>query len=133
MTADIVTALIAEDHPGYRARLIGLLAGWGLRVVAAADGREALRLLEDSVPIDLLVTDLEMPHFTGFEVIEAWYRCGGRAEAVIMVTGEADSADVRQRCAAEGIRLIHKTGIELYLEGAVQEAVARLRVGGAPD
>jgi CheY-like chemotaxis protein len=126
-----VTALVAEDHPNYRARVAGLLEGWGLRVVVACDGREAIKALEDDLGIDLLVTDLEMPHYTGFEVIEAWYRRGGRPEAVIMVTGEADSADVRHWCAAGGVRLLHKTGIATYFEGAVREALSRLREDGA--
>ena len=109
-----VTALVAEDHPNYRARVAGQLEGWGLRTVVARDGREALDALEGGPDIHLLVTDLEMPHYTGFEVIEAWFRRGGAAEAVIMVTGEADSLDVRSRCAADGIRLIHKTGLNAY-------------------
>jgi CheY-like chemotaxis protein len=121
-----LTVLVAEDHPTYRARVVGLLEGMGLRVLSAPDGREALKALEAHTGIDLLVTDLEMPHYTGFEVIEAWYRRGGAASAVIMVTGEADSLDVRGRCAAEGVRLIHKTGIAAYFADAVHEAVARL-------
>jgi CheY-like chemotaxis protein len=125
-----ITVLVAEDHPSYRARVIGLLEKMGLRVLPTADGREALKALEAHANIDLLVTDLEMPHYTGFEVIEAWYRRGGEARHVIMVTGEADSLDVRRRCAAEGIRLIHKTGIAAYFEDAVRAALGQL--AGAP-
>ena len=128
-----VTVLVAEDHPTYRARVVGLLEGLGLRVLPAADGREALKALEAHTDIGLLVTDLEMPHYTGFEVIEAWYRRGGAASAVIMVTGEADSLDVRTRCAAEGVRLIHKTGIAAYFEDAVREAVSLLTTGTLLD
>jgi CheY-like chemotaxis protein len=134
MTAVLITVLVAEDHPGYRARLAGLLDGWGLRTVTAADGRAALRALADGMAFDLLVTDLDMPHHTGFEVIEAWLRRGGRAEAVIMVTGEADARDVRERCAAGGICLIHKAAIDVRFEEAVRAALRRLderRGGGA--
>jgi CheY-like chemotaxis protein len=124
------SALLAEDHPRYRERVRLLLEGWGLRVVVAEDGREALARLGDAGPFDLLVTDLEMPHYTGFEVIEGWLRRGGAREAVIMVTGEADAADVRERCAAGGFCLIHKTAIDVRLEGAVREAVAWIRARG---
>jgi two-component system, chemotaxis family, chemotaxis protein CheY len=124
---------VAEDHPSYRARIVGLLEALGLHVIAAEDGRLALKALEEHAGIRLLVTDLEMPHYTGFEVIEAWYRRGGAASAVIMVTGEADSLDVRSRCAAEGVRLIHKTGIAAYFEDAVREAVTRLTAGTLLD
>lgn len=117
--------LLAEDHPRYRQRLHALLEGWGLTVTAAADGRRARELL-DTTMFDLLVTDLEMPHYTGFEVIEAWLRRGGRPEHVIMVTGEADAADVQARCAAGGICLIHKLAIDTRLAAAVQAALARI-------
>lgn len=130
---DRITVLVAEDHPGYRARVVGLLESWGLHVIAAEDGRLALKALEQHPYIRLLVTDLEMPHYTGFEVIEAWYRRGGPASAVIMVTGEADSLDVRHRCAAEGVRLIHKTGIAAYFESAVREAVTLLMADTPPE
>jgi CheY-like chemotaxis protein len=128
-----ITVLVAEDHPNYRARVVGLLEALGLDVIAAEDGLLALKALEQHPGIRLLVTDLEMPHYTGFEVIEAWYRRGGDASAVIMVTGEADSLDVRTRCAAEGVRLIHKTGIAAYFEDAVRDALSRLTAGHRPD
>jgi CheY-like chemotaxis protein len=122
MTAIVATVLVAEDHPVYRARIAGLLEGWGLRTLVAADGRAALRVIEGDT-VDLVVTDLEMPHYTGFEVIEGWLRRGGRPEAVIMVTGEADARDVRDRCAAGGIRLLHKTAIDTRFEEAVRDAL----------
>lgn len=135
MTTRVVTALIAEDHPSYRARVSGLLTGWGLETVVAVDGHQAIRALEAAAGgrIDLLVTDLEMPHFTGFEVIDAWLRGGGRPEAVIMVTGEADSRDVQDRCAAGNIRLIHKLAINTRFESAVREALRWLETRGASD
>lgn len=126
MQARQFTVLVAEDHPGYRQRVVTLLEGWGLTTVVAHDGRQAIDRLRDHQSIDLLVTDMDMPFFTGFEVIEAWLRHGRRSEAVIMVTGEADSADVRDRCSAGGIRLIHKIAISAHFAGAVEDAVGWL-------
>lgn len=135
MNGCTATALVAEDHPGYRERVTALLQGWGLCTVAVNDGRAALAAIEADTAHDLLVTDMDMPHFTGFEVIEGWLRAGGRAEAVIMVTGEADSRDVQTRCALHGVRLVHKAAIHLHFEPAVRDALRWLATGrgDAPD
>ena len=126
MGGAVARALVAEDHPRYRERVVAMLEGWGVSAVAMPDGRRALAALEQEPAFDLLVTDLEMPHSTGFEVIAGWLRLGGRPEAVIMVTGEADARDVIERCATGGIRLIHKAAMLVSFEGAVRDALAWL-------
>ena len=119
-----VRALLAEDHPRYRARVQDLLLAWGCEVMVAEDGREALRLLRAHHDIDVVVTDMEMPHFTGFEVIEAWLRAGRSRETIVMVTGEADALWVQERCHQLGVRLLHKLHIETRLEAAVLKMAA---------
>ena len=119
-------ALVAEDHPVYIRRVIALLEDAGIGCVPATDGAEALAALAGGWALDLLVTDLDMPHHTGWDVIDGWLRRGGRPEAIIMVTGEADDLGVQQRCAAGGIRLIHKMAFTVQFQGAVEDALAWL-------
>nr|WP_320132249.1 response regulator [uncultured Holophaga sp.] len=63
------TALLVEDEPAtlhfYRAGLRGL-QGW--RLLGAANGREALDILRVE-PVDVLVTDLQMPVLDGYGLI----------------------------------------------------------------
>ncbi len=110
----------------YRERVVSALETWGLHVTAAPDGREALTLLSSGLSLDLLVTDLDMPHHTGWDVIDGWLARGGSSEAIIMVTGEADDLGVQQRCEAGGIRLIHKMAFMVQFQGAVEDALAWL-------
>ncbi len=124
--------LVAEDHPGYRDKVAGLLAGWGLAVALANDGRQAIRLLRAGPLPDLLVTDLAMPYATGFEVIDAWLAARGDVRAVIMVTGEADAMDVRIRCAGLGVALLHKAAIDARFERAVRDAANWLNLDLGP-
>ena len=119
-------ALVAEDHPTYIERVTALLDGWGVECVRAVDGAAAIAQITAGTPLDLLVTDLDMPHHTGWDVIEAWLAAGRPPQTVIMVTGEADSLDVQERCAAGGIRLIHKVAIMAQLERAVQDVLRYL-------
>jgi len=60
------TILVADDEPTIRAYIARVLVTEGFRVVAAADGQDALdqfRLLDGS--IDLLLTDVRMPRMDG--------------------------------------------------------------------
>ena len=127
MTQRPVTALVAEDHSAYLARVSAALSALGIAVVAATDGAQAIEVLVSEAPIDLLVTDLDMPRENGWAVIDAWLAGGRSAETVLMVTGEADSREVQRRCEAGRIRLIHKISLNAQFATAVQQAVQGIR------
>ncbi len=62
------TVLLAEDEPQVRALAIRTLERVGYRVIAAADGEEAVRLFnENAQAIDLLIFDVVMPKMGGRE------------------------------------------------------------------
>lgn len=77
--------LVVEDNPNARQLLVRILSGIGHQIVQADDGDEALRLL-DAHRFDLVITDLGLPHTTGFGIIshvrKKWPRL-----PVILVTG----------------------------------------------
>ena len=64
------TVLVVDDEPSVLFALSEGLADRrrGLKIVTAANGREALSLLE-SAPVDLVLTDLRMPEMDGFELL----------------------------------------------------------------
>ena len=63
--------LVIEDQEFQRAALVSMLAALGAtHIVEAADGRTALEVLRGrSRPIDIVITDLEMPGMDGMEFI----------------------------------------------------------------
>lgn len=64
------TVLLAEDEPSVRRLLVRLLGGAGYAVLAAEDGRHALRLAGDHEGrIDLVITDVVMPRMGGVELV----------------------------------------------------------------
>src|SRR3972149_5375487 len=65
-----VEILIAEDSPTQAARLAHLLEEHGYSVTAAANGREALALLERRKPV-LVISDLGMPELDGYGLCKA--------------------------------------------------------------
>ncbi|MEU9339496.1 response regulator transcription factor [Streptomyces sp. NPDC048290] len=60
--------LIVEDHPATALALRRLLARDGHEVVAAADGREALRALFEERP-ELMVLETRLPELDGWQVL----------------------------------------------------------------
>ena len=63
------TVLLAEDEPALRGLTEIILRQCGYTVLAATDGAEALRVFERHAgPVQLLVTDVEMPRVNGVEL-----------------------------------------------------------------
>jgi DNA-binding NtrC family response regulator len=56
--------LVVEDDPAQQEQLVGFLRDLGSEVVAAADGREALRIIR-ATRLDLVLSDLRLPGLDG--------------------------------------------------------------------
>jgi len=99
-------AMVADDEDLVRSLLAEVLADEGFEVIEAGCGDEALALLDQVAPLDLLVTDVHMPGGAdGYEVArQARARCAGlgRADVEIGRDHERGLAPDRQlvRCAA---------------------------------
>jgi CheY-like chemotaxis protein len=82
------TILLAEDHEGLRYALATHLRHEGYQVIEALHGLDALHRGRDYFGlIDVLVTDLSMPHLTGKAVAEA-LRVQRPELPVVFLTGE---------------------------------------------
>jgi hypothetical protein len=121
---DTFTVLIAEDYPDFRARILALIEPLALTCIAVANGREAIEVLRDrSQELHLLITDMDMPVHTGWEVIEAAREHRGEALPIIMQTGEGKYSYVRRRAEELGIVLIDKPDVDALLIPAVRAAL----------
>jgi len=68
----LIKILVADDSASDRFIIQNMLSEY--RVLAACDGVEAMRLLEEHDGVNLLILDLNMPNMNGFEVLEALKR-----------------------------------------------------------
>lgn len=82
--------LIAEDEAFTAMALIDLLEGDGHTVRDAADGAQAITLLEQFDP-DVVVTDLMMPHVDGYALIRHVRDRPGPQIPIVLITGVPES------------------------------------------
>lgn len=95
------TILSADDSASMRQMVRFTLQQAGFAVVEAADGREALDKLS-STPVDLVITDLNMPVMDGLELIRNVRALPQfKFVPILMLTTEAQ-ADKKQAGKAAG-------------------------------
>jgi CheY-like chemotaxis protein len=66
----VVDVLVVEDEADMRAGIVELLDGDGFAVGWAANGQEALDLIEEGVRPRLLLLDMQMPVMDGWTLLE---------------------------------------------------------------
>jgi len=80
--------LIVDDSLSVRKYASLLLQANGLQVLTAADGQEALRVLETQ-QVDSVITDLEMPNMHGYELLSELARRPGWTTPVAVLSSRA--------------------------------------------
>jgi two-component system, chemotaxis family, chemotaxis protein CheY len=86
-------ALVADDSSTMRKTLIRSLSACGITdVVEAIDGAEAFKLFI-AEPVDLVLTEWNMPAKSGLELVQA-IRGEGARVPIIMITAEAEKSRV---------------------------------------
>ncbi len=115
--------LLVEDDRGIRVTLADLLTDLGHQVAAAADGADALRLVEAGYVPDAVLTDVVMPHLSGPGLVAELVRRGLPVDVVYM-TGDADR-DAPQ--VAGSAPVLRKPFTVAELTAALAEVRARPR------
>ncbi len=84
--------LLVEDEPALAAGLSRILERSGLQVEAVSSGEEALRVVAET-PVDVLVSDLQMPGMGGMKLLEE-VRQTHPFIPIIVISGNASLEDV---------------------------------------
>jgi two-component system cell cycle sensor histidine kinase/response regulator CckA len=95
------TVLLAEDEPLVRSLIATVLEQAGYTVLVAEDGRHALHVGQQAPHVDLLVSDVRMPHLGGVELARR-LRATWPGLQVILMSGYPDIDAVKA----------HENGIE---------------------
>lgn len=102
------TVLLVEDEESLRRLGARILSSGGYKVLVAADGQEALKLMEErGKPVDLLMSDVVLPGMSGRELGLELARRSLIGRALYM-SGYTDDAIVKHGVLEPGIAFIYK-------------------------
>ncbi len=118
---EMIRILLVDDEDSFRGTVSKRLSRRSIDVLTAADGREALELL-DRDPVEVVVTDVKMPGMDGIELLRQIKENYPDIE-VILLTGHVAASD-----GVEGI----KGGAFDYLTKPVEleHLVSKIRQAG---
>lgn len=104
--ANCFTVMVVDDLSANRVLLNKVLRSAGYAVIEAATGMDALNRLRAGVPVDLIVTDIEMPEMDGVTFVRA-IRGLDDAQSKIPVIAASGNADdlMRDEALAAGADL----------------------------
>jgi chemosensory pili system protein ChpA (sensor histidine kinase/response regulator) len=122
--------LLVDDSISVRRVVSAMLERAGLEVLLATDGVDALERL-GTQPVDLVLTDLEMPRLNGFELLQDIRRRAATRELPVVVLTSRNSAKHENLARQLGAtHFLAKPVQEETLVGMVQEALGVAQVSG---
>ena len=121
--AETLPILLVEDSPANQLIVRIALERVGYRVVVASDGVEACERLREPGAYGLVLTDIQMPHMNGLELVR-WIREAGMTVPVVALTAKAFKED-QETCFAAGMNDFLSKPIDIdLLESTVARWVA---------
>jgi PAS domain S-box-containing protein len=123
--ASAETILVVEDHEEVRAFTVEMLSAMGYRVFAAGDAVSALQTLESLPELELLFTDVGLPHGLNGRQLADQVRALRPRARVLFTTGYARNAIVHHGRLDPGVDLIVKPFSQLDLARKVQQILQR--------
>lgn len=123
------TILVVEDERLVREMTRKILEGRGYKVLEAANGNDALRILEDMAgTLDLIVTDIVMPDMGGRALVDCVRRNGNLQDLpVLFMSGYSDEGFRGQGGLEAGEHFLQKPFTPSALIRAVRELMAQGR------
>ena len=96
------TILIVDDSEMNRMMLTEIL-GAHYQYIEAENGRQAIRLLQKNLMVDLILLDIHMPEMDGFQVLEQLNRAQWMDEIPVIMISAEDSGETIKRAYSMGV------------------------------
>lgn len=97
------TILVVEDEPIIRMDLADHIANHGYDVVEAGSGDKALEILQAGKPVDLLITDVQMPGTKDGIDLALWVRHNLPSVKIMIVSGAMTGSPSLDKLGSEGL------------------------------
>lgn len=95
---DKPTLLLVEDEDDTADLVTLIMEGEGYQVVRAADGREAMKMIESLPPPSLVLLDMLLPFADGVKILDylKYKQPAWKKVPVVMLTADSNARDVRE-------------------------------------
>ncbi len=118
-----MSSVLIVDDDAHIARVLSIWLGrHGYHVMCAGNGLEALEVMRDT-PIDLLITDVNMPGMDGVGLVHAVRDEGGCDFPIFALTARCDRESLEKDLDSRGVRFFSKPFLPSELLEAVQEVL----------
>ncbi|MGY4829973.1 response regulator [Sphaerotilaceae bacterium SBD11-9] len=118
--------LVAEDNETNRIVLDNMLAAWGMEVVLAGDGREALEILLGQTAVDpkfdLALIDMRMPRLDGMGLAQGLRAAGAQPDLKMVLLSSVSAPD--------DVRAAHQAGFHRFVPKPIRKAELRQAILG---
>lgn len=99
--AEKLTLFLAEDEESTTILLKFLLSRGGYTVVHAADGRQAITMIDQMPPPALVLLDIMLPYLNGLQLLaQIRQKAEWQNVPIIMLTADSNERDIEQALAA---------------------------------
>jgi signal transduction histidine kinase/FixJ family two-component response regulator len=126
------TILVVEDDCAVRAAAVDMLDGLGYRVIQAANGEQALDILQGGTAVDLLFTDLSMPGAVDGAGLVARMAVLAPSLRILLTSGQALDRSLLDRPMLDGIELLPKPYRLAQLAQAIRRELDKRQRAPAP-
>ncbi|MBV8652653.1 MAG: PAS domain S-box protein [Alphaproteobacteria bacterium] len=119
--------LVVEDDPMVRALTVRILTGLGYRTSEAQDAVAASSVLDTVGPVDLLLTDVVLPHGVSGPELARQAQARWPALQVLYMSGYTRNAIIHNGVLDQGVSLLTKPFLKQELALAVRDCLDRGR------
>jgi len=119
--------LVVDDEADARQVLVEFLNSEGYKVESASDGMQAVQMLKDNLPVDLVITDLNMPVISGLDVIDILAKQYPTVQ-IIVVTGFGTMDTVLQALRCGAVDFLQKPFLLEVLKSSLLKAEDRFQL-----
>jgi chemotaxis protein histidine kinase CheA/CheY-like chemotaxis protein len=97
------TALVADDSPVVRDIVAQALRAYGMRVLVAGDGEEALAMFGAHTRVDIVVTDIDMPRLDGLALVRSLRSQAASKDVPVVAISMRGGEPERRAAMAAGV------------------------------
>src|SRR5256712_143714 len=128
---DTYNLLVIDDDPNIRRLLSELLASRPeFRLLIAADGKEAVRQFAEN-RIDMVLTDIHMPGFTGLELMSDMKKISFKPEILVMTANATpENVETARRLGARSVILKPFDDLEV-IEAEINKSLRAVKAARA--